>query len=229
MLCGLALAQATSGDSAQNPAPGGRDQRQGERRRGSGGPDAERFHGVAGEITAINGDTLTLKSLSGSTVQVKTTSSTQFRKDFQTEAKRSDFKVGDNIVVRGEPGNDNQFVAQGIMLRPAGMRGPGGGPMFNLADLGKTFIIGQVMKIDGTTLTIHRPDEQDQQIEVDENTSFRKQRESITLPDIKIGDTVVGRGELKNNVFVPATLSVADPQMVERRKRMQEQSQQEPK
>ena len=56
--------------------------------------------------------------------------------------------------------------------------------------------------------------DQDQTIEVDENTSFRKQGESITLPDIKVGDKVFGRGEMKNETFVPQVLNVGDlPQM----------------
>src|SRR5262249_26025952 len=64
-----------------------------------------------------------------------------------------------------------------------------------------------------TKLTIARPDGQTQEIEVDENTSFRRGRESITLPDIKVGDFVRGRGEVKNSVFVPQELNVGRPQM----------------
>ncbi|HZS26333.1 MAG TPA: hypothetical protein VFB76_03820, partial [Candidatus Angelobacter sp.] len=75
------------------------------------------------------------------------------------------------------------------------------------------FIAGEVKAINETKLTIARPDGQTQEIEVDENTSFRKGMESITLPDIKVGDFVRGRGELKNNVFVPKELVVGRPQM----------------
>jgi hypothetical protein len=46
---------------------------------------------------------------------------------------------------------------------------------------------------------------------VDENTSFRKDNESITLADIKVGDQVFGRGELKNDIFVPSQLNVGQP------------------
>jgi hypothetical protein len=79
---------------------------------------------------------------------------------------------------------------------------------FNREDLGKKFIIGEVKSINETRLTIARPDGQTQEIEVDENTSFKKGAESITLPDIKAGDLVRGRGELKDNVFVPKELIV---------------------
>ena len=82
------------------------------------------------------------------------------------------------------------------------------------AAMGKEFIAGEVKSIDETKLTILRVDGQTQVIEADENTSFTKQRESITLADIKPGDKVMGRGELKNGVFVPKMLRVGDfPQM----------------
>src|SRR4029077_4271391 len=81
-------------------------------------------------------------------------------------------------------------------------------------DLGKKFIAGEVKAINETKLTIARPDGQTQDIEVDENTSFKKGAESITLPDIKVGDFVRGRGELKDSVFVPRELIVGRPQMM---------------
>ena len=95
------------------------------------------------------------------------------------------------------------------------MFGPGmsGNPGVNPEDMGKKFILGEVKAINETKLTIARPDGQTQDIEVDENTSFRKGQESITLPDIKVGDFVRGRGELKENVFVPKELIVGRPQM----------------
>jgi hypothetical protein len=77
--------------------------------------------------------------------------------------------------------------------------------------LGKQFIAGEIKAIEGTTLTILRVDGQTQTIQVDENTSFRKQGESITLADFKPGDHVHGRGELKNGTFFAAVLNSGDP------------------
>ena len=57
--------------------------------------------GVAGTITAINGDSLTVKTMNGQTAQVTVSDKTQYRKDRQ-QAKLADFKVGDQIFVRGE-------------------------------------------------------------------------------------------------------------------------------
>ncbi len=43
--------------------------------------------------------------------------------------------------------------------------------------------------------------------------------ESITLADIKVGDSVGGRGEVKDGTFVPAELAVGDPNARQRRRR----------
>jgi hypothetical protein len=73
--------------------------------------------------------------------------------------------------------------------------------------LGKRFIMGEIKSINGTQIEIARPDGVTQTISVDENTSFKKDSESITLADLKPGDRVFGRGELKNDVFVAAELN----------------------
>ena len=160
--------------------------------------------GTAGTITAIEGQTLKLKTFNGGAATVKLTDQTRFSKDRQ-EAKLADFKVGDNIVVRGEEAGENTYTA--TMVAAAG-----GGMMQMMAEgMGKQFIAGTVEKIDELKLTIARVDGQTQVIEVDENTSFKKQGESITLADIKVGDQVMGRGAVKDGTFVPATLNVGLP------------------
>jgi hypothetical protein len=166
------------------------------------------FKGTAGEITEIKGDTLVLKTEQG-TQTVKTTDKTMFRRE-GGEAKLADFKVGDRVIVGGEPGPNNTWAAAFVGVRGQG-GGMGGGMMrgeFSPDQLGKKFIVGEVLKIDGTKITLKRPDGVEQTIEVDDDTSFRKGRsESITLADIKVGDHVGGRGEVKNGVFVPSVLN----------------------
>ncbi|HEU5400520.1 MAG TPA: DUF5666 domain-containing protein [Terriglobales bacterium] len=165
------------------------------------------FQGTGGTITAIEGDTITLKTMDGKQATVKVTPDTRFRRDRQ-DAKISDFKVGDMVMVRGEPGGENTWTAQGIMSN----QNMAQGMMMMREEMGKKFIAGEVAKIDGTSLTINRPDGQTQVIQVDETTSFRNpRRESITLADVKVGDRVFGRGDLKDGVFVPAVLNVGAP------------------
>lgn len=160
--------------------------------------------GVAGTIAAISGNAITLKTRDGQTAQVTLNDKTEYRKD-RAGATLADFKVGDMIFVRGEKTGDNTWVAAGVATR-----GRGDTPDFR-EGMGKVFIAGEVKSIDGTQLTIQRPDGVAQTIAVDENTSFRKDGESITLADLKAGDHVFGRGEVKNGVFVPATLNLGQP------------------
>lgn len=169
------------------------------------------FRGVGGAIQSINGDTIILTTREGATATVKVSPDTRIMKEGQP-AKLSDFKVGDRVLVRGESTGDNTWKAEMLGTpRMGGQGGPGGGMnMERLREgLGKEFIAGEIKSIDGTKITVHGPDGKDYVAEVDENTSFRKGRESITFPDIKVGDRVMGRGKVNaQGVFVPEVLNV---------------------
>jgi len=170
-----------------------------------GGPRSARRPGLAGTITAIDANALTVKTQDGETAQVTLNDKTQYRKD-REPAKLGDFKVGDMIFVRGEKTGDNAWQAEMVGMRT------GGGPQDNSQEKPvKRFTAGEIKAINGTQLTIQRPDGTTQTISVDENTSFRKAGESITLSDLKPGDHVFGRGEVKNGVFVPTVLNLGDP------------------
>jgi hypothetical protein len=166
--------------------------------------------GVGGQITAIEGSTVTLETFSGGSVKVKITSATRFMKD-REEAKRSDFKPGDRVFVSGEQDKDGVWSAQMVRGRSGGggfSHGPArDGAPEKPEDNGRSYILGEVTKIDGTKLTIRKPDNTEQVIEVDDETSFRNGRESATFADVKIGDFVRGQGTLKNGVFVPRELN----------------------
>jgi hypothetical protein len=154
---------------------------------------------------------MVLKTRDGQTAQVSLSDKTQFSKDRQP-AKLADFKVGDEVFVRGTSAGANSWQAEMVGTRPAGGFGAG-----NMGDaLGKRFIVGQIASINGMQLVIARPDDVNQTITVDESTSFQKQGESITLADLKPGDHVFGRGEIKNGVFVPAVLNLGDPRAMGR-------------
>ena len=179
--------------------------------------------GIAGTIGEIKPGGFTVKSMQGTTVTVKVTGETRFRKDRQ-EAKLADFKPGDMVMVGGEATGNDAWTARFVASRAGGFAAGGGeGDMQALREgMGKQFIAGEVKAVDGTKLTIARPDGQTQTIEVDENTSFRKGRDSITLPDIKVGDRVFGRGQLNAaGVFVPTTLNVGEMRMMMRVERPQ--------
>jgi len=163
--------------------------------------------GVMGKITAISETSVTLKTMNGQDVKVTLTDKTRYAKDRQP-VKLTDFKVGDMAFVRGKSTGANTWEADMLASRTGG-----GGADFR-EGLGKRFIVGEIKAIDGTSLTIARPDGVNQTIKVDEDTSFKKKGESVTLADFAVGDHVFGRGAIKGDVFVPTVLNIGDPGMM---------------
>jgi riboflavin synthase alpha subunit len=195
-LCAIATAQ----DAPPVPPQGGA---------GPGRGMGRDFHVVGGQITAIEGATITLENRRGDTAKVKITPSTRLMKN-GSEAKLSDFKVGDRVFAAGEQDKDGVWIAQMLGQR----NGPGGmgGAQAKPEDNGKTYILGELIKIDGTKLTVRKPDNTEQVIEVDDDTSFRNERrESVTLADMKVGDFVRGQGAVQSGVFVPKVLFAGRP------------------
>jgi hypothetical protein len=179
-------------------------------------PGDERRMPLFGKITAVRASELQIQNANGETVMVKLTGQTEFRKDRQA-AKRSDFKVGDVIVVRGQENPDHTWTAQMIGARSA--NGEGRGPNMQAGTLGKDYVAGEVKSVDAPKISVLRSDNVTQTIELNEDTSLRKGRDAITMADVQVGDHLVARGALQANVFVPKFVMVIGP---EQWKRMQE-------
>jgi hypothetical protein len=213
-----AWAQESTGSQGQETAPppgAGRMQ----------GPGEGRGRGVAGKITAIKDGTLELARMDGANVTVKLTEKTEYRKDRQS-AKLADFKVGDLVFIRTEGSGDQDLTA--LIVAGRGGNGPGGpgtggagGGMMMMGggELGKDFVFGEVKSVDAPKITVLRPDNMTQTLELNEETALRKGRESVTMADIQVGDHVFVRGGVQNNAFVPKMVMVIGP---EQWKRMQE-------
>ncbi len=177
-------------------------------------PEGPPGDNVVGKVTSAGKDALTIAPMAGGdAITVKVSENTRVFKDRQP-IKIQDIKTDEIIFARGELKNNVMQAARVAVVNPQMVQSGPGGPMrFNREDLGKKFIAGEVQAINETKITIARPDNQSQEIEVDENTSFKKGSESITLPDIKVGDFIHGPGELKDGVFVPKELMVGRPPM----------------
>ncbi|QHN04492.1 hypothetical protein FTO74_14825 [Granulicella sp. WH15] len=196
---------------------------------------------VRGTVTAVAPDHLTLKTEAGETYQVALTPNTQLRKG-RDPIKAADVHVGDGAGAMGVLDAPNKtvhalFVGVVDAEQIRKMR----------EAMGKTYIAGKVTAIDELKLTILRQDNVTQVIAVDEDTSFRRGGrgmrgvmngggpeavpaapsapaaggqggESITLADIKVGDSVAGQGAIKGGVFVPTQLAVMAPGAGRRRR-----------
>jgi hypothetical protein len=80
------------------------------------------------------------------------------------------------------------------------------------AGFGKTWVVGKVTAIHELRIVIERAgDKQAQTVAVDENTSFRKRREDVTLADVKVGDTISAEGALHADTFLATELRIMNP------------------
>jgi len=196
---------------------------------------------VRGTVTAATADHLTVKTDAGDVYQIAVSSNTRVMKERQP-VKLTDIKAGDGVGAMGVLDAPTKTVhavfvtvvdAEQVRKMKEG--------------LGKVYITGKVTAIDEVKLTVMRPDGVSQVIEVDEGTSFKRggrgmvsmmngsgpvERpagasagqgsgggESITLADVKVGDTVMGPGALKKGVFVPTQLGVMDAAAMGQRRR----------
>jgi hypothetical protein len=194
------------------------------------GRGGDRRPSLFGKLTAVHDQSVEITQSSGDSVTVKIGAGTQFRKDGEA-AKLSDFKVGDVVFVRGEENPDHTWNAEILGARTGGFGGgqgggargsPGGGAgggMRPAGVLGQDYIFGEVKSVDAPKLTILRPDNVSQTVELNEETSLRKGRDSVTMADIQAGDHIMVRGGMVNNVFQPKSVMVIGP---EQWKRMQE-------
>jgi hypothetical protein len=219
----FAGAQTPQNDAPQTPAtPPATMQAgpQGSRRGGEG-----RGRGVFGKISAIQGDSIEITGQDGNKFSVKVTSSTELRKERQP-ARMSDFKVGDTVAVRTNQDSGNAAGATAVMIVavPAGGfagRGGGGGGQFMMqGTMGKDYVVGEVKSIDVPKLTVVRTDHVTQTLELNEDTSLRRGRDSITMAEIQPGDHVFARGAVTNDVFVPKNVMVIPPEQWNRMQEM---------
>jgi hypothetical protein len=194
--------------SAQEAPPASPAQRSGQGQRGPGGGGMFMRGGSVGTITEVKDGVIKLKTEAGKTVTVKTTADTRFIGKDRTPSAFKELKTGD-IVMAGGPaaGEDTVDARLVVLLDEEAVKRMKEAQ----ASLGKTNIAGEVKGIDETKITVLRPDGQTQVIEVDENTSLKKQGESVTLADIKPGEFINGPGELKNGVFVAKELRIMVP------------------
>lgn len=199
---------------------------------------------VRGTVTAVSGDQITIKTEAGESFTVAVSANTRLMRDNRTPGAQlsdgprqpnpiriEDIRPGDGVGAMGEMDAPKKtvhalFVAVMDAAQVKRLR----------EGMGKEYITGKVTAIDEVKLTILRPDNVTQVIEVDETTSFRRGgrrsamrtegataqppsgdstqsatgrgAESITLADIKVGEMVAGQGSLKHGVFVPTMLTV---------------------
>jgi hypothetical protein len=226
----LTLTAAASAQEAPATSPGRQSpiqsggQGQGGRggRGGWGGGMLGGGRGLMGTVTAVAADHYTIKTDTGETYTIYYSVNTRILKQVagtwqraQGEGgertppqtiKSTDIKVGDAIAAMGEtdPAAKSVGAVTVIQIDPERAK-----QMREMqANYGKTWLAGKVTAIDGVKVTIlGMNDNTAHSFVADENTTFRKRREPITLGDIQVGDAVRVEGAVKDGAFLATTVN----------------------
>jgi hypothetical protein len=227
--------QNSSQNSGQGNG-GGYGQRGG--RGGMGGGMGMMGRGLVGTVTEVAADHYTIKTEMGDVYTVHFSASTRITKqpaggrgpgggggqgtgggggygrggyggggNPPQEIKATDIKVGDAIAAAGDIDATAKSVGATriVQLDPDTARRM----QEQAASFGKTWLGGKVTAINGTTITLTGAlDNAPHTVVADENTTFRRRRDPITLADIQVGDTVRAEGAIKDGVFTATTVSV---------------------
>jgi hypothetical protein len=162
-----------------------------------------RGNGVRGTVTATAADSFTIRTDDGDIYKVLFSANTRLMKDRQP-IESSEIHVGDMLMAGGIVDAKAKTVGAVVVfdIDAAQVRNARAG-------FGKTWVAGKVTAIHELKITIERAnDKQMQVVAVDENTSFRKHREDVTLADVKVGDFVTAQGALQADTFLATTLRI---------------------
>jgi hypothetical protein len=124
--------------------------------------------------------------------------------------KPTDIKVGDAIAAMGDVDPTAKSVGAVMVMQIDPERAKQMREM--QANYGKTWLMGKVTAIDGVKVTLMgNVDNTSHSFVADENTTFRKHRDPITLADIQVGDTVRVEGAVKEGSFVATAVNAMGP------------------
>jgi Domain of unknown function (DUF5666) len=195
MLLGLPVSRAQEDDGA-GPPDGGNGM----------GQVFGRGNGVRGTVTAAAANHFTIRTDEGDTYQVFYSPNTRLMKDRQP-IEAAEVHVGDMLMAGGLVDAKAKTVGAVLVIDIDAKE-----VQQARAAFGKTWVMGKVTAIHDLKITIERTgDKQTQVVAVDENTSFRKRREDVTLTDVKVGDMISAQGALRADSFLATTLRIIPP------------------
>jgi preprotein translocase subunit YajC len=179
--------------------------------------------GIVGTVTEVGSDHYTLKTELGDSYTIHFSANTRVIKQptqrvnqgtgMRTppqEIKATDIRVGDAIAAAGEVDAASKSVGAMTVIKidPEHAR-----EMREMeANFGKTWLMGRVTEVKDTQVTLQsQVDNASHTFVADENTTFRRRREPVTLADLHVGESVRVEGAVKEGVFVASAVAVMGP------------------
>ena len=180
--------------------------------------------GLIGTVTEVAGDHYTIKTDAGDVYKVSFSVNTRIMKQpAQRQGPRdegqggegqrtppqmlkpTDIKVGDPVIAIGQVDATAKTVGAVTILQVDAERAKQMREM--QANFGRTWLIGKVTGVEGVKLTLMSSiDNASNAFVADENTTFRRRRDPITLADIQVGDMVRVEGAVKGGIFTATTV-----------------------
>ena len=202
---------------------GGQGQRGGHGAGGGWGGGWAGGGGIVGTVTEAAADHYTIKTDAGEIYVIHFSANTQILKQMAERRgeggggnreeswpqiiKPGEIKAGDAVAAMGEvnAGAKTVGATRIVLIDPERAK-----QMREMAaSYGKTWLMGKVTAVDGVKVTLlGAVDGTAHAFVADENTTFRKHREPVTLADVQVGDMVRVEGAVKDGTFVAASVSV---------------------
>ena len=158
--------------------------------RESPGPGDRTF----GTIVSVGVDRLQIKKADGTEQTVLVNNQTHFRQGRQQELQLEDLKPGDRIMVAGSANENKEFVARMVRRvtdeEMANRPGPG------------EVAFGEIVSINKDQLKVRNRRQGERVVMVNEQTTFVKEGQPITLKDLKVGERVFATGKETNGQFI---------------------------
>ena len=209
-----------TGDDPVSPAP---------RLRGPGMGGFAGSRGILGTVTEVTSDHYVVKTDTGDVYTVHYSVNTRIMKQppgaripgqgrrnsdrsaeidpadveraMPVNIKPTEIKVGDVITAGGEMDSAKKSIGAVAIFQLDPERAKQMREM--QANYGKTWLAGRIASIDGTRIIIEGlVDHIPHTIDVDENTSFRQRRDSITLADIHPGEQLRAEGAVLSLIHI---------------------------
>jgi hypothetical protein len=159
---------------------------------------------VSATPTGKNDGSLAVKTDSGQPWKVLYGVNTRLMKG-RDSIHAGDIEIGDMVFAAGNVDAKKKTVGAAILIDI-----PSEEVRKAREGLGKTWAAGKITAIAGTRIKVDRLDGVEQSIAVDENTSFREKRNSVTLADLRPGEGFRAEGHVLNGIFTATTLTVFD-------------------
>jgi hypothetical protein len=162
-------------------------------------------------VVKASGGVYSVKAAGGTVYRVFTGVNTHFVAD-ERETDARAIKVGQFVLAGGDL--DAKAGTLGAVFVAAVDRAQLAEFDQRRKEFGKTWLAGTVSAKRGTQVEVKRTDDVVTVVDVDENTSFRKRHESVTLGDVQVGDGLTARGVMGKEGFKAAVVTVVDGQEI---------------